>query len=601
MADAEAATAATRASAAVAAAAATGATAEGSADTVGSLLAAIATALQDAQRILVFADKRGWGPDEFEQLRTVEDALEEARQDFQALGPLVNGQFYYENDRRIESLRELQALREMFDDHTQLFRDWLRTGGAINPLWVRETVALRRQLHRAQCRAARRIFNSEHETGDGSGSGTRCLGAFLVYRRFREHEELRKRYARGDYGSNYSQNHGHSQNQRENSARAGHTAQRTPTWKLQQPQLQAREQRRFVGQEPFRGRNGHPEESGDTTSIEMTPQNGFAKPPTHSPHTATPQTVPFKYPAQKNSHISYAPHSPYTPSHLQAQKSPATATVASVDVHTRIPLRPDEPPTPPPRPPTLEDLVPECKKVGTFERFGDRDIAFICDFCDGHIVWEDVQRLPTMRVPPAAISSADAHLASRLPPSIAVSPAFGTPLPTSSISPGMALTASGSAAATPAPLLLQNRLSPSPTPFRGQSPVGSRQGSSSPSATSASTYLPPEAGEDEYPRWQATTVAVSDANTQRTVVFAPLAIANHLPPMAGDWEARLWCPYCDDYMYYDSAEGDQTKYAQEEGGFQSLDDFQAHLEWHHTALPVPAMPALPTSSSCVVM
>ena len=102
MADAEAATAATRASAAVVAAAATGATAERSADTVGSLLAAIATALQDAQRILVFADKRGWGPDEFEQLRTIEDALDEARRDFQALGPLVNGQFYYENDRRGE-------------------------------------------------------------------------------------------------------------------------------------------------------------------------------------------------------------------------------------------------------------------------------------------------------------------------------------------------------------------------------------------------------------------------------------------------------------------------------------------------------------------
>ena len=498
----------------------------------------------------------------------------------------------------------------MFDDHTQLFRDWIRTGGAINSLWVRETVALKRQLHRAQCRAARRIFNSEHETGDGSGSGTRCLGAFLVYRQFREHEELRKRHARGDYGSNYSHDHGdghhhdhnhdHARIQREKSARAAQTAQRTPAWKQQQPQLQAREQRRFVGQEPFRGRNGYPDEPNDTTSIEMTPQTGTGKSLTHSPHTITPRTVPLNRPAQKNSHISYAPHSPYTPSHLQAQKSPATATVTSVDVHTTIPLRPDEPPSPPPRPPTLEDLVPECKKVGTFERFGDRDIAFICDFCDGHIVWEDVQRLPTMRVPPAAISSADAHLASRLAPSIAVSPAYGSPLPTS-ISPGMASALGGSGATAPAPLLLQSRLSPSPTPFRRQSPASWRQGSYSPPATSTSTYLPPEAGEDEYPRWQATTVAVSDANTQRTVVFAPLAIANHLPPMAGDWEARLWCPYCDDYMYYDSAEGEQTKYAQEEGGFQSLDDFQAHLEWHHTALPVPAMPALPASSSCVVM
>jgi hypothetical protein len=70
------------------------------AETVGSLLAAIATALQDALRILMFADKRGWGPDEFEQVRTVEEALDEAKRDFQAMAPLVNGQFYYENDRR---------------------------------------------------------------------------------------------------------------------------------------------------------------------------------------------------------------------------------------------------------------------------------------------------------------------------------------------------------------------------------------------------------------------------------------------------------------------------------------------------------------------
>lgn len=76
-------------------------------ETVGSLLAAIATALQDALRILMFADKRGWGPDEFEQVRAVEEALDEAKRDFQAMAPLVNGQFYYENDRRRMSLLPL--------------------------------------------------------------------------------------------------------------------------------------------------------------------------------------------------------------------------------------------------------------------------------------------------------------------------------------------------------------------------------------------------------------------------------------------------------------------------------------------------------------
>ena len=69
-------------------------------DTVGSLLADIANALQNGLRILMFADKRGWGPDEFEQVRALEEALDDAKKDFQELAPLVNGQFYYENDRR---------------------------------------------------------------------------------------------------------------------------------------------------------------------------------------------------------------------------------------------------------------------------------------------------------------------------------------------------------------------------------------------------------------------------------------------------------------------------------------------------------------------
>ena len=69
-------------------------------DTVGSLLGSIANSLNDSLRMLMFADKRQWGPDEFEQIRALEDALDDAKRDFQELGPLVNGQFYYENDRR---------------------------------------------------------------------------------------------------------------------------------------------------------------------------------------------------------------------------------------------------------------------------------------------------------------------------------------------------------------------------------------------------------------------------------------------------------------------------------------------------------------------
>lgn len=69
-------------------------------DTVGSLLADVATALNDAIRLLRFADKRHWASDEFAQVRALEDALDEAKADFQELGPLLRGTFYYENDRR---------------------------------------------------------------------------------------------------------------------------------------------------------------------------------------------------------------------------------------------------------------------------------------------------------------------------------------------------------------------------------------------------------------------------------------------------------------------------------------------------------------------
>ncbi|KJR86737.1 uncharacterized protein SPSK_02339 [Sporothrix schenckii 1099-18] len=541
-------------------------------ETVGSLLAAIATALQDVLRILMFADKRGWGPDEFEQVRAVEEALDEAKRDFQAMAPLVNGQFYYENDRKPESLAELSSLRGYFEDHTQLFRDWIRSGGPINPLWVRETVHLRRQLHRAQCRAARRIFNAEHEAGDGSGSGARCLGAFLVYRRFREQEDLRKQQVRDQAYQKQDGSSGQNGSQSQ-------TIPSTPAWKQQLPQLRARERRMFAGQERFRGRTAYNDTHDDEgDSLEMTPQPRHAPPPPQNASANPASARPLLKSAMKAS--TRAPSipaaipapAPMSTSATTPLPTPSTFTGSFEPAQTTIPLHPDEPPSPPPKPPTLEELVPYCNAVGTFERFGDRDIAFICDFCDGHIVWEDVQRLPTTRLPPAAISSSSTP---------ATFPPFTAPKTTAS------------AQATPLPT------------FRRPSAQLSSIPQPASSAVSAVLAAPDgEGGEDDYPRWQATTVAVSDTSTQRTVVFAPLAIANHLPPMTGDWEARLWCPYCDEYLYFDSAEGDQTKYAQDEHGFPSLTDFQLHLEWHHTALPMPAlsMPALPAASNnCVLM
>lgn len=75
----------------------------GDAETVGSLLAGIATSLTESLRILMFADKRQWGPDEFEQVRALEEALDDAKKDFQEMAPLVHGQFYYQNDRTGEA------------------------------------------------------------------------------------------------------------------------------------------------------------------------------------------------------------------------------------------------------------------------------------------------------------------------------------------------------------------------------------------------------------------------------------------------------------------------------------------------------------------
>jgi len=69
-------------------------------DTVGSLLAAIATLLAQGLRILSLVDKSHWGPDEHEQVQALAAALDEAKKDFQELAPLVNGQIYYETDRK---------------------------------------------------------------------------------------------------------------------------------------------------------------------------------------------------------------------------------------------------------------------------------------------------------------------------------------------------------------------------------------------------------------------------------------------------------------------------------------------------------------------
>lgn len=260
-----------------------------------------------------------------------------------------------------ESVEELRALRARFDNHILTLKDWARSGGPINPTWVRDTHALQKDLHRAQCRAARRIFTSAQE------SSQRCLGAFLVSR-----------------------------------------VQRRPP----------------------------------------TRQNG----------------------------------------------------VAADESHRRR---------------LLEELR-TCAAVGGFERFGHQDIAFICDFCDGHMVWEDLDDVP---VPQAAADS-----------------------PAS------------------------------------------------------------EPGTTTYPCWQAPGTSAS-RGLEKQVVSAPLAIANHIAPQHGDWQARLVCPFCEEDAQLPQDEDDDEEAYRPANEFDDLVALEEHLAWQHTAAALPAtLPvSLPSTDNCRIM
>ncbi|KFA77811.1 hypothetical protein S40288_00480 [Stachybotrys chartarum IBT 40288] len=333
-------------------------------DTVGTLLADIANLVSEGLRIFSFADKRQWGPDEHEQTRALQEVLEEAKKDFQELSPLLNGQFQYEHDRNHDSVEELRALRHQFHLHVQTLKDWARSGGPINPTWLRETRSLQRALHRAQCRAARRIHASEQE------SSARCLGAFLVHRVHR-------------------------------------------SWS----------HRGAVGEAEY-------------------------------------------------------------------QKM------------------------------CVEELM-ACKRVGNFERFGDHDIAFVCDFCDGHMIWEDLAAVPTRR---------------------AGQNGFTLPV-----------------VAQPPP--------------------------KNPTA-----------------EWQ--TIGITKTTREeREIVFAPVVIANHIPPMHRDWQARLLCPICEDIGGRPQEAGDDEDPWRPDGEFDDVAALQEHLEWEHAAeTKTPsATTSKSSTNSCSVM
>ncbi|KAL2178916.1 uncharacterized protein P884DRAFT_239295 [Thermothelomyces heterothallicus CBS 202.75] len=401
--------------------------------TVGEYLAAIATCMTESLRILMFADKRQWGPDEFEQTRALEEALDEAKEDFQEMAPLVNGQFYYENDRTPESLQTLRNLLDRFQSLTQNLRDWVRHGGPINPVWARETAQLRRALHRAQRRAAGRIFAAVQQDPDEGGA--RCLGAARVYR----------------------------QQKRNQAERA-----RRPAWQQQQHQ--------HGGQQ--RGRTGGRSHEG----MEAT-----------------------RRPADLVGHGGFA-GSGYDDGGADVVGEVGSSSGGGGGGGVVLGRRG-----------SLEELVPSCNAIGRFRLFGEdsRDAAFVCDYCDGFIVWPDLQSIPSER----------------------------SPLP--------------------------------PTAVSG------------------------------YPHWQAKGIS-AESGEEKQVVFPPVAIANHMPPEPGDFRAGLICPYCEEATYLDEGEdSSDVKYVQDEKGMPDLEAFREHLEWYHTALPVPPISsltsALPSASNCTVM
>jgi hypothetical protein len=259
-------------------------------------------------------------------------------------------------------LRELQDLSERFTAHTDTFKDWLRTGGPINPLWMRDTISLRKDLHRTQCRAARRIYVSD-QAATSSTDAVRCLGAVIVNRALRRVREQR--------------NH-------------------QPAWQ---------------------------------------------------------QTAADVEPPPKGKERS--------------------------------------------RRGSLETIIPVCNTIGHFERLGETDLAFICDFCDGFLVWPNLQSLPAERKFPGSLTL------------------------------------------------------------------------------------------EGYPSWAASGLSYREKE-EKDVVFAPLAIANHLPLRKGEWIARTVCPFCEEYTYFDQGDGDGERRLGTDGErIEGVEELAAHLGWTHTALPRP--------------
>ena len=160
--------------------------------------------------------------------------------------------------------------------------------------------------------------------------------------------------------------------------------------------------------------------------------------------------------------------------------------------------------------------------MGSFQRFGEADVAFICDFCDGHLVWEDLERMPVTRTLNESVDS-----------------------PVSPLSP-----------------------------------------------TSGRPY------------WQVTGKSLSGGDNTN-IVFGPVAIANHIAPTTGDWQAGIICFLCEDEARKPVDEDDEEDVWHPNMIFEDIAAFHEHLEWQHGGT-VPgqgtAAVAAPTNNdSCLIM
>lgn len=163
-----------------------------------------------------------------------------------------------------------------------------------------------------------------------------------------------------------------------------------------------------------------------------------------------------------------------------------------------------------------------CSQVGSFFRFADQDIAFVCDFCDGHLVWEDLEKMPSVRT---------CHDDMTWTPSQPVSPGPGS----------------------------------------------------------------------SNPGWQALGFSQSK-HEEKQVVFGPVAIANHIAPVAGDWMARITCPFCEEMADGPRDADDEEEAWRPDSTCDDITAFQEHLEWQHTqAATTPGLTWSNATQNCTLM